>query len=192
VLNQAFKSCEQWRREGVQTKLAINLSTKDILSNHLLGLLESLLAKYQVAADDFMLEITEGTVMQDADKALTVMHGLRQRGFQLAVDDFGTGYSSMAYLKKLPLNELKIDKAFVLNLAETQEDMLIVRSIIELGHNLGFKIVAEGLENVASLKILDQMHCDMVQGYWISKPMPDCDFVAWLSNREGNRLEQPN
>jgi diguanylate cyclase (GGDEF)-like protein len=183
VLKQAFILCSAWRQQGLTTKLAINMSAKDLLSNRLTEFLEGLLLKYPVTAEDFMLEITESTVMQDAERALTIMQNLRKMGFQLAVDDFGTGYSSMAYLKKLPVNELKIDKAFVLNLANNQEDMLIVRSIVELGHNLGFKVVAEGLENQESLSALQALNCDIAQGYWISRPMPSENFVAWLLSR---------
>jgi EAL domain-containing protein (putative c-di-GMP-specific phosphodiesterase class I) len=151
-----------------------------LLYGNLPKLLDDLLDKFQVFANDFMLEITESSVMQDAEQALKVIKHLRQRGFLIAADDFGTGYSSMAYLKKLQLSELKIDKAFILNLAKNQEDFVIVRSVIELGHNLGLKVVAEGIENQESLDILDHLGCDFAQGYWISRPMPSNEFSAWL------------
>lgn len=180
VLKEAFRLRHEWRQAGMDVKLAVNLSTKDLLYGQLVPLLDALLGAYPVEAGDFILEITESAMMQDAELALTVLENLRGRGFLLAVDDFGTGYSSMAYLKKLPLHELKIDKAFVLNLSENQEDAVIVRSIVELGHNLGFYVVAEGLENAASLTELQRLGCDFAQGYWLSKPMQAVAFQNWL------------
>lgn len=181
VLNEAFRLRNEWQDAGLEVKLAINLSAKDLLHSNLSKLLDDLLAKFPVSANDFMLEITESSVMQDAEQALKAIKYLRAQGFQIAADDFGTGYSSMAYLKKLQLSELKIDKAFVLNLATNQEDSIIVRSIIELGHNLGLKVVAEGIENRESLDILEHLGCDLAQGYLISRPMPSIEFSDWLS-----------
>lgn len=180
VLKTAFQLCADWRRLGTDTKLALNLSAKDLFSPQLPLLLDELLASHPVSAADFMLEVTESSVMQDAEQALKMLQGIRAKGFLLAVDDFGTGYSSMAYLKKLPVSELKIDKSFVLDLANNAEDAVIVRSIIELGHSLGMSIVAEGLENPESFAQLQALGCDMAQGYWISRPMPAEDFAGWL------------
>jgi diguanylate cyclase (GGDEF)-like protein len=181
VLNEAFRLRNEWQEAGLEVKLAVNLSAKDLLHGDLPKLLDDLLAEFPVSANDFMLEITESSVMQDAEQALKVIKRLRVQGFQIAADDFGTGYSSMTYLKKLQLSELKIDKAFVLNLAKNQEDFVIVRSIIELGHNLGLTVVAEGIENRESLDILEHLNCDLAQGYWISRPMPSREFSDWLS-----------
>ncbi|NOT13915.1 MAG: EAL domain-containing protein [Methylococcaceae bacterium] len=180
VLNEAFRLRNEWQEAGLETRLAVNLSAKDLLHGNLPKLLDDLLAKFPVKANDFMLEITESSVMQDAEQALKVIKHLRAQGFQIAADDFGTGYSSMAYLKKLQLNELKIDKSFILNLANNPEDSVIVRSIIDLGHNLGLKVVAEGIENQESLALLELMGCDLAQGYWISRPMPSIEFYGWL------------
>ncbi|GAB6139719.1 EAL domain-containing protein [Methylosoma difficile] len=180
VVQEAFRLRQQWQQQGLAVKLAINLSAHDLQDQHLPVLLDQLLANDPLAADGFVLEITESAVMQDAQQALNVLKMLNARGFLLSIDDFGTGYSSMAYLQKLPLHELKIDKAFVLSLATSAEDAVIVHSIIELAHNLGLKVVAEGLENAESFAVLERLGCDLAQGYWLSRPIPADDFAEWL------------
>lgn len=180
VLQEAFRIRALWQQAGLEIKLALNLSAHDLQHEQLPKLLAELLKRYPVSSEDFILEITESAIMLDAEHALKVLSALKAQGFKLSVDDFGTGYSSMAYLKKLPLSELKIDKTFVLNLADNLEDEVIVRSIIELGHNLGFNVVAEGLENALSFDKLAALRCDLVQGYWLSKPMPAEHFQQWM------------
>jgi EAL domain-containing protein (putative c-di-GMP-specific phosphodiesterase class I) len=118
--------------------------------------------------------------MDDPVRALHTLEGLHAMGFQLAIDDFGTGYSSLAYLKRLPVDELKIDKSFVMKMERDTDDVKIVRSTIDLGHNMGLRVVAEGIENDAVWGLLDKMGCDQGQGYFIARPMPVEQFLEWL------------
>jgi diguanylate cyclase len=119
--------------------------------------------------------------MTDPTRALEVLNRLHALGVQLAIDDFGTGYSSMAYLKSLPVDELKVDRSFVKHLHENQNDAVIVRSTVDLGHNLGLRVVAEGVEDQATLKELATLGCDSVQGYYVARPMPAAELAAWLT-----------
>jgi EAL domain-containing protein (putative c-di-GMP-specific phosphodiesterase class I) len=127
-----------------------------------------------------ILEITETSVMSDAEYARRVLNRLSAMGLTLAIDDFGTGYSSLSYLKRLPVNEVKIDKSFVLNMQEDENDAVIVRSIIDLARNLGLRVVAEGVETTDAWEALRGMGCDIAQGYYISRPLPADQFGAWL------------
>jgi EAL domain-containing protein (putative c-di-GMP-specific phosphodiesterase class I) len=129
------------------------------------------------------LEITESGFMEDPGHALGILKRLRMLGVGLAIDDYGTGFSSLAYLRQLPITELKIDRAFVVELDHNQSDALIVRSTIELGHSLGLKIVAEGVESEAIVEVLRGMGCDLIQGYVFSKPLPQAAFLAWREAR---------
>ena len=135
-----------------------------------------------------MFEITESAVMQDQARALAVLDGLRGLGIGLSVDDFGTGYSSLAQLKRMPVQELKIDQSFVRELDARSEDAVIVRSTIEMSHSLGLKVVAEGVEQAGALALLRQWGCDCVQGYFISRPLPAEALVAWLGEREAQEV----
>ncbi|MDH5255343.1 MAG: EAL domain-containing protein, partial [Gammaproteobacteria bacterium] len=127
---------------------------------------------------------TESTVIRDVNLAREVMHRLRDSGVHFSIDDFGTGYSSLAQLRSLPLHELKIDKSFVLNITRSQEDVLIVRSTIELAHNMGLKVCAEGVESKAAVELLRSLDCDIGQGYCISRPVPAGAFAEWLVRHE--------
>jgi len=180
VLNKAIKECSRWQENGIHLTTAVNLSTKDLLNPHLPDIVAGLLKKYHLSPDKLVLEVTESAIMQDYDLALATLTALSDMGLSLSVDDFGTGYSSMGYLNKLPVNELKIDKSFVQNLASKHDDEVIVRSIIDLGHNLGMKVIAEGVEDQESMDILKKYGCDMAQGYLMSRPLALQDFIDWL------------
>jgi EAL domain-containing protein (putative c-di-GMP-specific phosphodiesterase class I) len=134
-----------------------------------------------LAPERLVLEITESSIMTDPARALEILNRLHALGVQLAIDDFGTGYSSMAYLKSLPVQELKVDRSFVQHLRDSQSDAVIVRSTVDLGHNLGLRVVAEGVEDEATLAELASLGCDSVQGYYLAKPMPAAELVAWLA-----------
>jgi len=138
-----------------------------------------LLLAHRFPAQDLILEITESTVMRDVQSALVTMRALRALGIRLSIDDFGTGHSSLAQLRSLPVDEIKIDKSFVMGLDSRPDDTVIVRSAIEIGHNMGLVVIAEGVEQAGSLEILQRLHCDMVQGYFFSKPIPAEDFRRW-------------
>lgn len=176
--------CEQlnhWKRQGHHLSVAINLSASDVIDRGLPMHITELFESYDLTPDQLALEVTESAVMQDVEAATETLLALSQMGLKIAVDDYGTGYSSLAQIKRLPVDELKIDKSFVLKLDTQQEDLTIVRSTIEMGHHLGLKIVAEGVENSASAELLSQLRCDFLQGYWISKPMPADAITGWLA-----------
>ena len=160
-------------------RIAINLSTRDLLDPYFADRLAGLMREHGVQADAFCLEITESAIMDDPQRAEATLNLLAEQGFKLSIDDFGTGYSSLAYLKRLPVNELKIDKSFVMGMEQDDNDAKIVRSTVDLAHNLGLRVVAEGVENEAILNLLNALGCDEAQGYFVSKPMPAHDFKGW-------------
>ena len=160
-------------------RVAINLSTRDLLDMEFPNRLDAMLAEFHVQPSAFCLEITESAIMDDPQRALHTLQTLSDRGFKLSIDDFGTGYSSLAYLKSLPVDELKIDKSFVMNMESDEDDAKIVRSTIDLAHNLGLTVVAEGVENALIWDKLKALECDEAQGYFMSKPIPANEFSAW-------------
>lgn len=160
-------------------RIAINLSTRDLLDVEFPARLDAMLAEFAVQPSAFCLEITESAIMDDPQRALHTLQMLSERGFKLSIDDFGTGYSSLAYLKSLPVDELKIDKSFVMNMQTDEDDAKIVRSTIDLAHNLGLTVVAEGVENALIWDKLKALDCDEAQGYFMSKPIPAREFSAW-------------
>ena len=174
--------CRQWRplqpAQGL-LRIAVNLSTRDLLDIEFPSRLTAIMREHGVEASGFCLEITESAIMDDPQRAELTLNRLAELGFKLSIDDFGTGYSSLAYLKRLPVQELKIDKSFVMGMAADDSDAKIVRSTIDLAHNLGLSVVAEGVETEAHLMALRALHCDEAQGYHISRPMPASDFAAW-------------
>lgn len=171
-----------WKSEGYPLSVAINLSASDVISPALPQRIHYLLTQHGLTSDQLALEVTESAVMQDVDAATQTLMELNRLALKIAVDDYGTGYSSLAQIKRLPIDELKIDKSFVMKLDSQDEDQTIVRSTIEMGHNLGLKIVAEGVENLASAELLSQLGCDYLQGYWIAKPMPGDELTDWLDS----------
>jgi EAL domain-containing protein (putative c-di-GMP-specific phosphodiesterase class I) len=181
VLETAVKQSRAWADKGIDVKIAINLSARDLTSRHLPDTIAAHLEKYGVRRDQLILEITESAIMEDPVNALAVLHALHTMGMTLSIDDYGTGYSSLAYLRSLPVHEIKIDKSFVLKLATSPGDEILVRSTIELGHNLGLKVTAEGVEDAASLAILKRYGCETGQGYFVSKPIPVADFEVFYT-----------
>jgi EAL domain-containing protein (putative c-di-GMP-specific phosphodiesterase class I) len=163
-------------------RVAINLSTRDLLDVEFPARLDRMLAEYDVLPEAFCLEITESAIMDDPQRAQSTLNILSKRGFKLSIDDFGTGYSSLAYLKSLPVDELKIDKSFVMNMESDEDDAKIVRSTIDLAHNLGLTVVAEGVENALIWDKLKALECDEAQGYFMSKPVPASEFSAWCKS----------
>ncbi len=165
--------------EGIALPLSVNLSTRDLLDPELPQKFDALLIKHQVPAEAFCLEITESAIMDDPQRALATLNKLSALGFKLSIDDFGTGYSSLAYLKRLPVDELKIDKSFVMHMVEDLDDAKIVRSTIDRAHNRGLTVVAEGVENAKVWEALRDLDCDEAQGFHMGKPMPATEFHAW-------------
>jgi len=179
-LKEAASQCAEWKKRGLDLTIAINLSTSDLMNQNLPGQVLALMNKYSLSATNLKLEVTESAIMHDMSRALDVLNMLSAMGLELSIDDYGTGYSSLSYLKKLPVNELKIDKSFVLNLAKSEEDRILVRSTIELGHNLGLKITAEGVEDLESVNMLREYGCDTLQGYFISRPLPASELETFI------------
>lgn len=171
------------RTADMPLRISVNLSTRDLLDPELNTRLGAILARHGVQASAFCLEITESAIMDDPQRAEAMLNRLSEQGFKLSIDDFGTGYSSLAYLKRLPVDELKIDKSFVMGMEVGEDDAMIVRSTIDLAHNLGLTVVAEGVENLAILDRLRALSCDEAQGYHISRPLGAEDFLAWQSRQ---------
>ncbi|MGZ5290570.1 MAG: EAL domain-containing protein, partial [Actinomycetota bacterium] len=180
VLEAATAQVGAWRAEGIDLPVAVNLSVRDLLDPGLTTEIRDLLERRELPPDRLLLEITESSVMDQPERALATLHELAGIGVGLSVDDFGTGYSSLAYLQRLPVGELKIDRSFVMRLGTSESDAEIVRSTVELGHNLGLSIVAEGVEDEASLTFLVNAGCDVAQGFYIARPMPAGDVPAWV------------
>jgi diguanylate cyclase (GGDEF)-like protein len=185
------EAARQWLAlvaQGMTLTLSVNLSTRDLLDQDLPQKFDALLTQHRVPAEAFCLEITESAIMDDPQRALNTLNRLSALGFKLSIDDFGTGYSSLAYLKRLPVDELKIDKSFVLSMETDVDDAKIVRSTIDLAHNLGLTVVAEGVENAKAWDLLRELNCDQAQGYHMGKPMPATDFVRWSLGWEARQL----
>jgi len=184
VVRTAVAQSRAWLAQGLELKTAINISALDLADPGFAGFIAEQLAEQGVPPNRLVVEITESAVMADPALAMGQLQQLCELGVLLSIDDYGTGYSSMAQLKRLPVHELKIDKSFVLDLLSNPDDDIIVRSTIELGHNMGLKIVAEGVESEAVLERLDQLGCDIAQGYLLSKPLPPVAFAEWLASTQ--------
>ena len=186
VLNAALKQARDWLAQGVDVPIAVNLSMRDLHDPELPDTVDRLLRHWQVQPRQLAVEITENGLMADPARALQTITGLRVMGIRIAIDDFGTGYSSLAYLKRLPVDELKIDRSFVRDLATDDDDLAIVRSTISLGHDLGLTIVAEGIEDAGTSDLLRRLGCDIAQGYYISRPMSATALVASLGHSQAS------
>jgi len=184
VLEQAIEQCKLWTDQGIDLSIAVNLSTRNLLDPELPRNIANLLETYKINPACLTLEITESAVMTRPEHALKTLTQLNNMGLKLSIDDFGTGYSSLASLKKLPVKELKIDKSFVFGLTTNQDDAVIVRSTIDLAHNLGLQAVAEGVESQATLDQLALLDCDVAQGYHMGRPMPVEELNNWLNNSD--------
>jgi diguanylate cyclase (GGDEF)-like protein len=184
VLQRAFRNCAAWHEQGIDIKISVNLSSKDLHDPELPDLIAGVAAAAAVKPEWIMLEITEGSVMNDPESALEIMERLHAMGYQFAIDDFGTGYSSLAYLRKMPLTELKIDRSFIMDIMSNENDAIIVKATINLAHNLGFQITAEGVESKEIMAKIKDYGCDMAQGYYLSKPLSVADFTQWMSAYE--------
>ena len=184
VCRQSVELLRNWEQQGETLKLSINLSTVDLLSDALPLLFEQLIKGFPQLPQRLVLEVTESAVMQDPEKAIARLETLKRLGFSISIDDYGTGHSSLAQLRRLPVEELKVDRAFVQYLSEEAMDESIVRSTIQLAHELGLRVVAEGVEDEASWKVLQSLQCDELQGYYFSKPLAISDFKNYLTDHE--------
>ena len=180
TLRSSIEQCARWRAAGIDLTLSANLSIKTLQDNDLPQLIKNLLDGYGVEPERLILEFTEGAITADMERCRENIVRLAEYGLKLSIDDFGTGYSSLACLKALPVHELKIDTSFVRDMVDDEDHQTIVRSTIDLAHNLGLTASTEGVESVETLALLAAMGCDTAQGYFIGKPLPAPDFEEWL------------
>jgi predicted signal transduction protein with EAL and GGDEF domain len=181
VLDRALRTVAEWTRDGLDLRIAVNLSAHSLRDSALPRVLERLLAKHGVTANRLTLEITETALMENMDITRHILAKVHALGVMISVDDFGTGYSSLAYLAQLPVDEIKIDRSFVMKMQVEKKDAEIVRWISGLGHVLGLRVVAEGVENEAALATVVHLGCDVAQGYYFTRPLPADDLVSWLA-----------
>jgi EAL domain-containing protein (putative c-di-GMP-specific phosphodiesterase class I) len=183
VLRNACSQHKIWNNAGLpMVPLSINLSGRQFVDRTLSDLIPGLLAESGMQASMLELEITEGVMMHNPDLAVSTLKFLSELGIRVAVDDFGTGYSSLAYLKRFPINTLKIDRSFIRDLMEDPNDRSIVTTIIAMAHSMGLKVVAEGVETSEQLQFLETRECDIVQGYLLGRPMSLAATTDYLTN----------
>jgi diguanylate cyclase (GGDEF)-like protein len=190
VLGHALAQTREWAAAGLELEIAVNLSARTLHHPEFPSEVARLLRKWDVDASRLVLEVTESAVMADPEGAMTILTDLRALGVRLAIDDFGTGYSSLTYLKRLPVNDIKIDQSFVRNMHDDSNDAVIVRSTVDLGHNLGLRVVAEGIETREAWDQLAQLGCDLAQGYLVCRPAPADQFTPWLVARGSGAVVQ--
>ncbi len=184
MLASAVAQSEAWRAQGVRLPIAVNLSARDIAALSLSEHLRELLERHGACAGLVGLEMTESSLMQNPAESIAELERLSAMGFRLYIDDFGTGYSSLAYLQKLPASVLKIDRAFVKDLPTSERDRKLVRAMIGMAHDLGYRVVAEGIESAEGVALLAEWECDEAQGYYFAKPLSVGDMEAWLEARK--------
>lgn len=189
VLKAAISQAQAWRDATFELAVSVNLTMRNVQDPQTPDAIGGLLAEIGLEGRWLTVEITEQGIMSNAARAMETLSRLRAMGVRIAIDDFGTGYSSLSYLKRLPVDELKIDQSFVRNMATDHNDAAIVRATIDLGHNLGLQVVAEGVEDEPTLDLLSSLGCDEAQGYYFSRALPSDDFLHWYLDRE--RLAAP-
>ena len=189
VLRRALEQLASWRCAGIDVGVAVNLSTHDLQDSSLPDMVGRLLTATGTAPEKLTLEITESAMMRDLARATVLLSQIKRMGVGIAIDDFGTGFSSLSYLKSLPVRELKIDRSFVSNMNRDESDAMIVHSTIDLAHNLGLRVVAEGVENEEIMHKLRAQGCDLIQGYHLCRPLPPEQLQSWLSERRG--MQEP-
>lgn len=182
VLREALIQVDAWRKHGIYLEVAVNLSTCSLQDAMCASKIANLFSSLFATPDQLVLEITESAMMADVNRALDVVTALDAIGVRLSIDDFGTGFSSLSHLKRLPVDELKIDRSFVADMDKDESDAIIVRSIIDLAHNMGLRVVAEGVETDSAIDLLSMLGCDVLQGYHISPPLPAEQFEQWLQH----------
>ncbi|WP_436692564.1 MULTISPECIES: putative bifunctional diguanylate cyclase/phosphodiesterase [unclassified Geodermatophilus] len=191
VLDLALARCRKWLDQDIALSVAVNLSARCLAEPDLVDRVRRALRRHGVPGELLTLELTEGSVVDDSVRSSTVLADLHALGLRLSMDDFGTGYSSLSQLRQLPIDEVKIDKSFVLGMSTSQGESFIARSIIELAHNLGLRVVAEGVEDELTRNLLAEMGCDKLQGFLVSRPLPDERLESWILARTGVRSAAP-
>jgi diguanylate cyclase (GGDEF)-like protein len=185
LLEEGLCQLGEWHRQGLDLGLAVNLSARVLSGAGLADHVQRLLREQDIAPERLTLEITESMIVLDTSRVLTVLRGLRDIGVRISIDDFGTGYSSLAYLKRLAVDELKIDRGFISRIADDRHDAVIAEMTIELGHHFDLLVVAEGVEDERALQVLRRLGCDIVQGFHLATPLTAAEFTEWLPTRRG-------
>ncbi len=194
IIEQSVAQCALWQQQQFGISISINLSVHNLMDDGLVPVIKRELDKNRVPPDNLIIEITENVMITDPERAENTLNQLSDMGVHISIDDFGTGFSSLAYLKRLPVDELKVDKSFVIGMLNNENDGIIVRSTIDLARNLGLEIIAEGVEDIRTLEHLHALGCNTIQGYYISKPIPVAEFESWfeawnrkLSSEQSNK-----
>lgn len=180
VLNHTLAQKAAWRAEGVDLSVSINLSAKSLQNPRLAGEVADAMRKWSARPEMVIMEITESAIIMDVERATQTLHELDELGLRISIDDFGTGYTCLSYIRRLPVQEIKVDKSFVLGMSTSPDDWVIVSSLVELGHNLGMSVVAEGIEDGETLTALREIGCDSGQGYHMCRPIPADELTEWL------------
>jgi len=183
VLKRAFKQCVEWHKQGLELIVSINLSARDLHDPELADIIAGTAVAAGIQPAWIMLEITESSIITDPERTLEIVQRLHGMGYKFSIDDFGTGYSSLGYLKKMPLTELKIDKSFIGDMLQSDNDAVIVKATINLAHNLGLAVTAEGVESEEVLSLLNSYDCDIAQGYYFGKPQSAESFNQWVNSQ---------
>jgi diguanylate cyclase (GGDEF)-like protein/PAS domain S-box-containing protein len=183
IIREAAQQQARWQTMGITLRVGVNLSARNLLDPDLLIHIIHQVQESGIEHDCLSFEVTESAAMRDPDYTITVLNELSSLGHRIAIDDYGTGYSSLAYLQRLPIDELKIDSSFIFRMLQDEDSAIIVRSTIALGHNLGKSITAEGVESAALAAVLTELECDLLQGYYFSKPVAANEFTSWLRVR---------
>jgi EAL domain-containing protein (putative c-di-GMP-specific phosphodiesterase class I) len=184
VMETALKQLSTWCAAGLDLQLSVNVSAANLIEPDFMEQVTASLARHALPTERLELEITESAVMEDAGQALTALRTLADAGIRLAIDDFGTGYSSLSYLQRLPAQVVKIDQSFIRSLAVDERQQCLVPTMIMLSHDLGYHVVAEGVETVEALELLATARCDEAQGYLFGRPMTATDFILWCRSSE--------
>jgi len=184
ICRNAFQALNQLLEDNIDLTLSINISACNLQDSGFKDNVMSLSNIYKIPSENVILELTETAVMINPDEAMRIIQALSNEGIKLSIDDFGTGYSSMSYLKQLPVKELKIDRSFVMDMVTNKDDETIVTTILQMGHNLGLEVVAEGIEDEPTLALLTDLGCDIAQGYFIARPMPFDAFIEWIADNK--------
>ncbi|MCW8986742.1 MAG: EAL domain-containing protein, partial [Gammaproteobacteria bacterium] len=189
IIDTTAKYSNKLKDAGINIKIAINLSVYNLQENHFIENMMEIFNKNKISPTNFIMEVTESVMMTNPVKSIDILNQLHQLGIEIAIDDFGTGYSSLAYLKKLPLSKLKIDKSFIMDMLRDDNDAIIVRSTIDLAHNLGMKVIAEGIEEKEMLQLLYILGCEHGQGYYISRPKSEEELKRWILNQDSMQID---
>lgn len=190
LFQTSFRQLAEFIKCGMDIKMSVNILPQNLIQSEFSSLLSNMLSVWKVPRDRVIIEVTEGSMLADAEQTIEALQQIRDMGLKISMDDFGTGYSSLSYLSRLPINELKIDQAFVRNMFTSPRDEAIVRTIIEMGTNFELDFVAEGVETAKDAAHLSSMGCDIIQGYWISKPLNAKELIYWFNHDDKNQWKR--